>query len=669
MAIWYVAPDTAVKTGLTFANIGDTGYGHAWNKAVRWGDFKTAAGAWANRANGDTFYFLSCDKPYRISNGAGWVGLVNGVTGLKFSGVTIDLRPAPVQFIGTRDWPWPKAGNTAAYDGETFMTITVAGAAPTFSYCGFKSMKYTVLLNATAADDVGLHTFDNCVTVNVAGGLVYTAARTDGRMAVKINRSRCHGYALGNARMWAANVALAADYSDSFFDAEHQNDNPNFNNASTPSALNVKDSLPQYQTVKTPVKVKRCVFINHLAGYQGSGYPQGDGMISEENISTVTVSDVVTWGNGDRGIDLKCAGTLFRHISLGDSGYAMGHHLDTYPIILVQPLYYAGARLTTSTTPPSVGLIQSSGWTKSFLGYLACLPTATQAAFASYGVAVGSVDPAKWQSSIYGGIHQGKIEQTDCYVFYDSTAGAGETQGMSGASNNGRIVGAFGLTASTVYGFTVTGYDAQGTDGTASGSVAYTTAADPGGERVAPAAAPTGFTVTPLSGGVSATFAWTNPAEDSGTSYQTAIVFIDFGDGAGYVPVFPGKSTSPLTLSGFLPSTAYNAKIAMIDANGNVGTLSGVQAFTTLSGSTAAAVPSAPLNLAVDGGFIALHPTAVGLGKAGTGPSTGFDAPATGTAAGYKIKSGATVVARSLTVPTAGSTPTLTKTNVLVKTR
>jgi hypothetical protein len=504
MANWYIAPDGLTKTGLTFANIGDPGYGTAWNKAVRWSEFQTASGAWANRANSDIFHFLACSKPYTITNGV-WVGLVNNKTGTTFQSESIDgrvMRGAVIK--GTRDTPWPKAGETATYSGEVFMTITVAASAATFNSMSFLNMKSVTQPNAAGAD-MGHFTYNDCYAKNVSRGLLYTEARTDGRCSVEFNRCQIHGYDKGNARIWANNDGLGVSTKDCFFDSEHQNDNSSFNNASTPSAMHIMDSIPTVQTVKSPMTVERVTVINHRAGYTGSTYPQGDGIIGEENVGTITLKDVLSYGNGDRGIDLKCSGTVVRHTSFGD-GYALGHHLDTNPVDAYNCIYYTGARLTASGAPPSVACIQASGWTRMFKSWFAARPTATQEAFTNYAISTASVDPHKWQSQVYGGAHQGKVEMTDSYETVKTSVGAAETVGYSGSSVNGRVGAIFGLTPSTSYTVKVRGLGPDGAAGTYSSTVTQVLSADGGGERVA-LAAPTGLTATPTTGGLDCTFA------------------------------------------------------------------------------------------------------------------------------------------------------------------
>lgn len=666
MANWYIAPDGVTKTGLTFANIGDSGYGTAWNKAVRWSDFQGGSGAWANRANNDTFHFLACGKPYLINNGSGWVTLANNQTGTTFQSESIDgtvMRGAV--FKGTRDWPWPKAGETATYAGETFMTISAASAAPTFNSLSWVNM--LIPGRPSGGGDIGHVTFNDCYTRNTSRGLFYTESRTDGRCSVEFNRCELHGYNKGNARIWANNDGLGIIARDSFFDSEHQNDNSNFNNASTPSGLHIMDAIPTVQTVKSPMTVERCTFINHRAGYNGSAYPQGDGVIGEENVGTITAKDVLTYGNGDRGVDLKCAGQLIRHTSFGD-GYALGHHLDTIPVDVYNAVYYTGARLTASGAPPSVACIQASGWTRAFKGWFSARPTAAQAAFANTAISTASVDPHKWQSQIYGGTHQGKVEMTDCYETVKTSVSATESTGYAGTSVNGRIGAVFGLTPSTAYTFKVRGLGPDGAPGTFSSNVAVTMSADGGGERVA-LAAPTGLTATPTSGGLDCTFTWTGVAEDAGTSVQGYIIEVDFGDGKGFIPMLPGKSSSPFTLSGFQPATAYTARVRAYDSNMNLGTASSTQGFTTLSGSVSANTPNAPTNVATDAGWVD-HCNAWGVGH----PSTlgaGFTAPSTGAVSLYEVwdSTGTTLYTRMGSIRLSShDTPTLTKTNVTLTT-
>lgn len=667
MADWYIAPDSLTKTGLTFGTIGAGGYGHSWTNAVKWSQFQSASGCWANRANSDVFHFLSAGRNYAVSNSASWAALTLNKTGCTFQGETLDGTPSPATFVGTRDWPWPKAGNTATYTGETFMQLSSTATTPTFKNLNFRSMRYVLTTqNNGAATDYGTITFQDCSATNTHGALFSTQTKTDGRCNLVLTRVRCHGYSGGAHKMWANNSGSSVVATDFGFDSEHQNDNTSFNNATATSGIHVQDSIPGVNSVKSLATLTRGFAINHAAGLTGSGYPQGDGVIFEENVGTANATDMVTWGNGDRGWDAKCAGMLTRFTSLGDGTGGVGHHLDTAPMSMYQTVIYAGARLTSSTSPPNSVCLQSSGWTQSFQSFLRAAPTSTQTAFNSYAASTGTIDPAKFQSAIYGSTHQGKVELTDTYENVRTSTSATETVGYSNSAVNTRLAVIFGLTASTAYNFKVRAVDPTGVAGPYTADIAYTTSAS-GGDTTGPAA-PTGLTATAQTGGTDIVFTWTSLAEDAGTSIQGYVILIDFSDGAGYVPTMPGKSCSPLRLTGFKPATAYSVKIAAYDANNNLGTASGAVAVTTLAGSVSASTPSVPLNVAVDGGFPITTPTSCGLGKAGSSPTTGWDVPATGTATYYEVanSSGGAILARVMSSPSTGSAPTLTKTNVTV---
>lgn len=670
MADWYIAPDLAVVPGLVFANIGVSGYGHTWNKAVRWSEFQNASGCWANRANGDVFHFLCCNREYKISAVAGWVTLTNNKTGLTFQAELMDGRIACAIIKGTRDWPWPKAGNTATYAGETFMQLSSTATTPKFKGMHFKHCSPLVTSNNGTTVDYGLIEVSDMVVLNSPYGPFTMQTKTDGRAAFKGRRIRAHGISANGGRIWGndSDPNYAVDMIDCWADSEHQNTHSNFNNAQSASFIHLFDAVPQVQAKKSPVYLERCIGINFAAGYTGSGYPQGDPFICEENAGSVTAKDILTWGSGDRGIDLKCSGIVLRHHSLGDGTGAIGHHLDTQPVSIYQQIAYAGARLTTTTGPPNCGCIQSSGWTKSYLSYYLCRPSAAQVALAPYGAILGAVDGAKFQDSLYGGIHQGKVELIDCIEVVRTSAGATESRGFTTSGNNGRTGPVFGLTPSSSYNFKVRAVDPTGVAGAFTSLIPYSTS-NQLGDSTGPAA-PTGFVATPQTGGTDFVFTWNQIAEDAGTSIQGYIVLCDFGDGNGFIPLGPAKSSSPLRLSGFKPATNYAFKLAAYDSNMNLGTATAsTGTIASLSGSVSASTPSVPLNCAVDGGWSYPHPTACGIGKAGSGPSAGWDPPASGVAAYYEVwKDGGggadVLMTRTMSVPGTGSAPVLTKTNV-----
>jgi hypothetical protein len=638
MADWYIAPDGVTKTGLTFSTIGASGYGHAWTAAVKWSEFTNAAGCWVNRADGDIFHFLACNKPYTL--GGGWVNLVWNKINTTWSGETIDGRKSVVMFVGHRDWPWPKAGQTAVNNGEVMISLqpASAGGTTTYDHIGWKNMKTATFPNIGNNADIGAVVFKDCIAFNVSRGLLFTEGRSDGRCTLTQTNCTIYGMDKGNARTWANNAGVGYVQTDCYWDSEHQNDNSNYNNASTPSGGNLFDARPETITVKSPSTAVRVVSVNNRAGYTAPnpGYPQGDGLISEENAAPFTAIDVLTWGNGDRGIDLKAYGTIRRHTSLGDGTAALAHHQDTQTVAAYNCVYYSGARLTTSNSPPSVSTIQASGLLDMYQSWMQANPTVAQDTLAATAISNGSVDPTKWQHAQYGGVHIGAITLHDCYLRWNATTGATETNGYTGTTVNGRVGIVFGLAASSTHHYVVRALGPDWTAGPATTpSITFAMSADGGGDRTGPAA-PTNFVATAGADGRDIVFTWTPIAEDAGVSIQGYVIEVDAGDGAGFVPFLPARSASPITLSGFRKNHSYTARVKAFDNNMNLGTASATSTCTTAAGTDVVDTPSVPQAVGADGGWVG-HVTCAGIGNSNVNTTTGFNAPATGTVSVYEI--------------------------------
>lgn len=386
-----------------------------------------------------------------------------------------------------------------------------------------------------------------------------------------------------------------------------------------------------------------------------SGYAQGDGFIGEENAGTFIGKRILTYNNGDRGIDLKCSGTLQRHISWGDNTAGIAHHLDTVTLTAYQCIERAGNRPWGNNQSSTA--IQASGAINTYMSVLIAKPNAAQQANNAHALAKGDDDISKFQGSIYGSLHQGSLVVTDSWGYYSGSVGTTETLGIGGTpGDNGRTAALFGLTPSTSYNFAVRALAQDGSASAYSASVPFTMDPPGIGDTTAPAV-PTGLAVSTQTSS-SVTLTWNQNAPDAGTALQGYIFAIDFGDGNGFIPTMPGKSASPVLFTGLKPATGYAVKIAAYDCNGNLSAFSTSVSFTTSAGTTNTNTPSAPAltggsPAGVASGWIS-HPTMAGMA---------WQNPSSGTVAYYEIKNVATglVVARCLPIGT--STPTYTKKN------
>lgn len=497
---------------------------------------------------------------------------------------------------------------------------------------------------------LGTDTALNCKTVNVAGGLLTTQSKSDGRIALVQRNCALVGLSIGNGRVWGGTV----DASDHYTDSELQWSTTNPNSAAQTYGFNSKDSLPSVMTTTNPVTMYRCVGANFRGGTSGGSYDQGDWLVLEEAVGAFSVRYVMTRGCGDRGVDAKSAGTVVAHISYGD-GYAAAHHMDTFPMNLILCNYQNAPRLGVTSTPS--GGFQASGWMQATQCMFKALPTAADIANNPSVVSVGNVDPSKFQSSIYGSSHRGILFMTDCIERVRTSVGAAETSGYTATAESARTAAIFGLTPGSSNTFKVRAIDPTGVAGPFSPTVTVQMDAPSLGDVTGPTA-PTGLTATPVAGGTKVSFDWVNPAQDAGVNLQGIILRIKMPGDVAPIITFPGKTHGPVVLSGFLPATAYSVDAVAYDANGNLSAVAAPVvpvAFTTSAGSTSASTPAAPLTCDIASGWLQ-HPTMAGIS---------WPLPASGVVAYYEICNGSgTVLARSMPIAGVDNVATLTKKNV-----
>lgn len=669
---WYVAPDATTTPGVTVVAIGATGYGTAWNKAAKWSDFNNGAGSiWQTKvASGDTIIFLA--GQYKLSAAVGgWSNLNWNITNLSFSGQTVDGKLGIAQFVGSRTFPWPTAGNSGGTVGETMWRITGNIGTSSFSGMAWRSVGFPVTTaNNGTVPVLGTINFTDCSVLNAAGCLGYTQTNTDGLLNVTRTRCKMHGYSQGGTRVWGS-ITDVDVVCDSEFQAT-----ANSSNASNTSGANSFDAIPGHSTTTTPVTISRSIYRNNAAGSSiGGNYAQGDGVVCEENVGTFSGKDILTYGNGDRGVDLKCAGTAIRHHSWGDGTAGIAHHMDNLPVNVYQSSFRTGSRPTGASAATSS--VQSSGIINLYQSALIANPTSAQTSNNPYSLSKGDVDTSSFQHSIYGSLRQGQVLVNDTWGFYTGSAGATETNGYSGSADPARCAAIFGLTPGTTRHFAIRACAQDGSSSAITSTTAFTLDAASGvGDTTGPAA-PTGLTVVGATSGsgtsgspfvvsspTNITLSWVPVPQDAGVEIQGHIFRVLMPGDASSIPIMPGKTTTPVTFSGFKPSTTYRISCAAYDGNGNVGTYTSDVYFTTGSGTANTSTPSTP-PLATTGNqtgtFIPAgwtnHPTMVGLI---------WGAPATGTVAYYEIvdtDNSNAVVTRCFPIPSSSTTPTYSKTN------
>lgn len=653
MATWYVAPDATTVTGVTVVALGTSGYATAWNKAAKWSDFNEATGVWkAKVASGDTVVFLA--GRYLLSAAvSGWTALSDTFGTVTLAGQTVDGKNAFAVFVGGRDAPWPRAGNAgASSQGEVFLNLKSGAASTNLSFIWFRNVKYPITPNAAVGNDLGTVTFTDCGATNTAGGLLYTQARTDGSVNVVQTRCKVHGYSQANARVWGSIVQ-----TDCVLDSEFQATAASRSSATSTSGAHVMDNVPGYTPARWISSATRCIYRNHAAGSSGGSYSQGDGFIGEENTGTFTAVDTLTYGNGDRGLDMKCGGTSIRPSCWGDGTGAVGHHLDTEPWNIYQMVAFTGARPAGASTSSEV--VQSGGLTIAYQSALIAKPTAAQVANNAYCVTHGDTDISSWQASVFGPDRRGDISLVDCWLLIGTTAGATEQGGYTNSADNGRAVAIPGLTPAGSYNLKVRARAQDESASAYTSTVAYTMDAAGTGDTTGPAA-PTNLAQSAISSST-VTMTWTKVAADAGVQiagYMFRMKRVTAPADASYIYVMPTKGASPVTFSGLAVSTNYVFGVAAYDVNGNVGTFTSDLSVTTSGGSNNTSTPSVPLSPAVPSGWVG-HPHTAGLQ---------WSTPATGTVATYEVADNAgNVLVRTLPILT-GNAASYTKTNVTVTT-
>lgn len=772
MSIWYVAPDATTVPGVTPIAIAaaDPAYGTSWGKAAKWSEFVTAGGIIASKlTNNDTIVFLGAEYKLTDISGGLWTPINWSFTGVKFWGRFFDMTLGPAVFKGTRDWPWPAGGDPSAGSlGETFMRLVGVGSAPYMSGCHFRNMLFSVTPASNGDSRIlGTLTQDDCGAMNVAGALVYTSTRQDGRLNIVQNRCVAHGYAKGNARVWGS-----FQHTDCIMDSEFHADDKNASLATPTSAANSKDAQPGITVTTYPSSSTRCIYKNHMAGivdvakvvtlnsataitfsvqtftggtqstgsitvaqtdaqiaaaiaavsnvgkdlvtvtHTGSGstlkwqitfdqslgnvifavtastggtgptlkvdtnYAQGDGVIGEEDVGVYSAREVLTYNNGDRGIDMKCNGTVVRHITWGDGTAGVGHHLDTGALRLVQCIERTGSRPYGATT--TAGALQVSGIINAFQSVVLARASTLQVNNNKYALGFGSMDASNWQAGIYGAVRVGLLTLQDCWGSYQSSNGVLEQVGFGVPNADSARFGAvFGLTPSTAYNFAVRALAQDGSASAWSADQAYTTAAAGGGGDTTGPVAPTGFAIVGASSGAgtsgspyvlptsnSVTVSWTQNTPDAGTFFQGYVFALQMPGDSAPILMLPGKANAPATFTGLKPATTYQIQVACYDVTMNLGTFTTSLYFTTAAGSTNTSTPGVPggWQIAVSGpgstATIPPNPTSAGFQ---------WSLPGTGTVAYYELATHSggtyTVVARMFPMPGSAGTPVYTKSN------
>lgn len=408
------------------------------------------------------------------------------------------------------------------------------------------------------------------------------------------------------------------------------------------------------------------VTLNVTASTGGTGpaitlkgdYPQGDAFIAEENGGIFTGKDILTYANGDRGVDLKANGTVIRHVSLGDNTAGIAHHLDTSSLAVYQSLYRTGKRPAGVTNASAC--VQSSGIVTMHMCVLIANPTAAQTFNNNIAISKADADLSKIQMSIYGSVHVGQMTLIDCWGYFSASTGATKQTGYAGSTDNARTAAVFGLTPTTTVSYKIRSCAQDQSQSPLSAATSFTLHANGGGETTGPAT-PTGLTVVGTTSST-VTLSFNQVAPDAGTAIQGYILFEEGPGDSGFVPLMPGKSASPVVFAGLKPASSYQYKIASYDCNGNLSALSSAVTATTAAGSTDTSTPSVPLSPAVAASYqlisgVSDHPSMAALQ---------WNAPATGTVAFNEIvdASSSAVVARSRSIPNTSTVPSYTESNV-----
>lgn len=340
---------------------GGTQDGSSWANAAPFTSLQALHDA---MAHGDTIYLLAGAKYTAPTLPLQWSKRI-AVRGRTQGGLD-----AYALIEGVRSNPWPANGTwtdsgryTAANAGQDFLQYKDGAAASggtAFAWLAFRNtgIAFRPLFDSAAV--TGAITVDHIKTFNTAG-LVYVVASTDGQCSITGTHCRSFGYSRGMFRAFGSMFL-----TDCHGDGRNQFKDPSTNLF----GAHVQDAIAGVTAVKYDAQFVRCSFINHAAAAPAgssqdpattSHYPQGDGIVVEENTNLLPSSDIYVTGNADRGIDIKCVvpeGYLTRVYAEGNN-YDIGVHDDTVLTVITDS--WLGSTYSPPYRPDKSACVQGSG--------------------------------------------------------------------------------------------------------------------------------------------------------------------------------------------------------------------------------------------------------------------------------------------------------------------
>lgn len=627
--------------------------GLSWANAAAW----TSLGSVITAAANDDTILVEAGVVYPVlpSN-------VHLAKRLNWRGQYQDGSDGSPIITSNRAWPWPDNGMwtntiagvpqyTAAIEGSTMFILDTGGLGSTFTFFAWRNLKHFIQVGLSAATDIGTVTFTDCRSKNCSTAYVHTVGSNDGQVAVTLVRCHATGYSLKGVRNFAS-----INVSRSVFNSRNQFHTP----PSQAAGFHIQDYVVGQMTTRPTCTVSFCAFIGHGplipndAISPPTDYQQGDGFVCEETVRTLIVTDCMCVGAADRGIDLKCGGTIKRYFTK-NCGFGIANHNESVEVFVSESYFGPCRRFQAETI--QVANIQAAGWLTVTNSYIDCEMAPVNPAPTSYLngsqplyiAAKGEINAMGTQTLAVNPFRVGRLFLANSTLKRASAA----TESITASSNDtGRNIAIMGLTPGSSHSFTVRAVNASGIEGVDGIAKAVTLpAAYTHGDMTPPTTPgqPTASNIT----ATSVDLIWAGSTDAVGVLGYA--VYID-----GVISAFVGNPENFRRINNLVPATTYSIQIAAWDFTNNLSALSTARSVTTSAGS--------PANPAIGAGpeiAPVSNPSPHPLATTAYGPTWAvLTWPTSVTnAVSYRIYDSGVLVGQTFVA--ANSTPIFTKTNCI----